>query len=365
MSVPEVFKGVTVNEPSDWKNTKLIEYQPKKVLPTDVVVKVEYCGVCGSDLHTITGSWGPLQRKDLVVGHEIIGKVVKVGDKVKDIKLGDTVGIGAHSSSCHECKLCKSDNEQYCLKQIGTYNGVDYHSDNYVTQGGYASHAIASEDHVFPIPENLPGEVAAPLMCAGLTVFSPLYRSLQGNGEGKLVGVIGIGGLGHLAIMFAKALGAKVVAFSRSSRKKEDAMKLGADDFIAASEDPEWNKRYFKDFDVILNCASSFTDIDMESYLPAIAINGKFIAVGAPSVSEKMEMHAFQLILHNASLNGSEIGSKKEALIMLKLAAENKIYPVIEKLPINEANVAKVLEGVDNSSVRYRYVLTDFDKFFD
>lgn len=361
MSVPEVIQGVAVN---DWKLPKKVEYAPKKVLPTDVMIKINYCGVCGSDVHTANGNWGPHKRNDLVVGHEIVGSVIKVGEKVSEVKVGDTVGVGAHSNSCHECKLCKSDNEQYCPKQIPTYNGVDYYSDDYVTQGGYASHAVADIDHVFPIPKDLPEEFAGPLMCAGLTVFSPLYRSLHGKGDGKLVGVIGIGGLGHLAVMFAKALGAKVVAFSRSSKKKEETLKLGADEFIATGEEPEWNQKYFKEFDVVLNCASSFTDVHFETYLPAIAIDGQFVTVGAPAASEMMNMHAFQFILNNATLKGSEIGSKKEATIMLKLAAEKKIYPIIEKKPINEANVGEVLERVENSDVRYRFVLTDFDKYF-
>lgn len=364
MSVPEVFQGIGAKDPKDWESPKKMEFKSKKFLATDVLVKVENCGVCGSDYHTLSGNWGPFKDDKLIVGHEIVGTVIKVGEEVKDIKVGDSVGIGAHSSSCHECKLCKGDNEQYCPKQIQTYNFVDYHSDDYITQGGYASHAIASSDHVFPIPENLPKEIAGPLMCAGLTVFSPLYRALKGDGSGKLVGIIGIGGLGHLAIQFAKALGAEVVAFSRSSRKKEELFKLGADDFIATGEDPEWNKKYFKDFDLVLNCASSFTELLLEQYLPVIAIDGLFITVGSPAASEMMTMHAFQLIFNNTTLKGSEIGSKKEALIMLKMAADKKIYPIIEELPINEANVAEALKRVSKSDARYRLVLTGFDKYF-
>lgn len=364
MSVPEVIKGIGSTAPEKWTEPHLLDWQPKKILPTDVMVKVEFCGVCGSDAHTISGRWGPYADDKCVVGHEIVGKVIKVGDQVTEVKIGDYVGIGAASSSCHECKMCKNDNEQYCFKGIGTYNSVDYHSDNFVTKGGYASHAVASISHIFPIPENLPREYAGPLMCGGLTVFSPLYRALQGDGTGKLVGIVGIGGLGHMAVQFAKALGAKVVAFSRSSKKKDEVLGLGADEFIATGEDPDWNKRYVKDFDVVLNCASNFTDIKFEQYLPTIAVGGEFILVGAPPISETMTFHPFLLLANNTSLKGSGIGSKKEALIMLKMAADKKIYPIIEKLPINESNVAQVLDRVSRSDVRYRFVLTDFDKFF-
>lgn len=365
MSVPQVIKGIGCTDPKNWASPKHLEYEPKKFLPTDVMVKVEYCGVCGSDFHTISGSWGPYADDKCVVGHEIVGKAIKVGDQVTEVKVGDYVGIGAASSACHDCKMCKEDNEQYCFKGIGTYNSTDYHSDNYVTKGGYASHAVASISHIFPIPDHLPREVAGPLMCGGLTVFSPLYRALHGDGKGKLVGVVGIGGLGHLAVKFGKALGAKVVAFSRSSKKKEEVLEMGADDFIATGEDTDWNKKFVKEFDVILNCASNFTDIKFEQYLPTIAVGGEFILVGAPPVQETMTFHPFLLLANNTTLKGSGIGSKKEALAMLKLAADKKIYPIIEKLPINEANVAEVLDRVGKSDVRYRFVLTDFDKCFD
>lgn len=364
MSELETFKGIAITGPKEWENPKTMDFKAKKFLPTDVLIKIECCGICGSDFHTLSGNFGPYYDEKLIGGHEIVGQVLKVGDQVKDVKIGDTVGIGGHSSSCHECKMCQNDNEQYCPKQIRTYNWPDYHSDDYVTQGGFASHAIASASHVFPIPENLPKELASPLLCAGLTVFSPLYRNLKGDGTGKLVGIIGIGGLGHMAVKFAKAMGAKVVAFSRTSKKKQEVLDMGADEFIATGENPDWNKDYFKVFDMVLNCASSFTDIQYEQYLQAIALDAPFVTVGAPPEYENMSVHAFQLIVHNASLKGSMVGSKKEAAIMLKMAAEQKIYPIIETLPINEANVVQVLQRVAKSDVRYRFVLTDYDKFF-
>lgn len=364
MNVPEIIKGIGCTDPKDWASPKRLEYEPKRLLPTDVMIKVEYCGVCGSDYHTITGNWGPYPSDKCVVGHEMVGKVIKTGDQVTEVKIGDYVGIGADSSSCHECKMCKSNNEQYCLKGIGTYNGIDYHADNYVTKGGYASHAIASISHIFPIPDHLPREVAGPLLCGGLTAFSPLYRALQGNGTGKLVGIIGIGGIGHMAVKFAKALGATVVAFSRSSKKRQEVLDMGADEYIATGEEPDWNQRYIKEFDFILNCASDLSDIKFEQYLPAIAVGGEFIMVSAPPIKQSISFHPFLFLANNTTLKGSSIGSKQEALIMLKLAADNKIYPIIEKLPINEANVGKAFERVGKSDVRYKFVLTDFDKCF-
>lgn len=364
MSAPEVFKGYTVNGPENWATPKLNEFKAKPFLAHDVLVQIECCGICGSDCHTAQGNWGPHKREDLVVGHEIIGKVLKVGDDVKDISEGQRVGIGAHSSSCGECKLCKSDNEQYCKKQIQTYNSVDYKAGDYITQGGYASHAIANKSHVFPIPESIPSEFAAPLMCAGLTVFSPLFRNLNGDGKGKLVGIVGIGGLGHLGIQFAKALGAKVVAISRSSSKKQEALDFGADEFVATSEETEWYQNYPKDFDLILNCASSFTDLNIDSFLSVVKLGGNICNVGAPALTELMQFHSYQLCFENVSVSGSLVGSKKEAVAMLDLCAKNEIYPKIEKVALNEQNLSQALKRAEKSDVRYRFVLTDFDKAF-
>ncbi|CAH6719891.1 NADP-dependent alcohol dehydrogenase 7 [[Candida] jaroonii] len=365
MSSPSVIRGIGSKSPENWKSPQELEYPPRKFNDDDVLIKVHSCGVCGSDVHASAGNWGPYPGEHLVVGHEIVGRVEKVGPKVTEFKVGDIVGVGAAAGACGECENCKSDNEQYCNKLIQTYNTPNWKADGYVTQGGYSSHVIIEENFVFPIPEGFPEDLAGPLMCAGLTVFSPLWRSLNGDGKGKTVGIIGIGGLGHLAIQFAKALGAEVVAFSRSSSKKADALKLGADEFIATGEEPEWNSKYSRHFDLLLNCATSFTGINYGDFFPCIKVGGDFITVGAPAGNELLSLHSFQLIQTGASMSGSLVGSKKEALIMLDLAAKNKIYPVVEKLPISVESVQTVLTRAQKSDVKYRFVLTDIEEYFD
>lgn len=362
MSLPKTIKGIgSVNE-GEWTTPKQLEYSPRKFNDEDILIRIEYCGVCGSDVHTISGGWG--RYRNLVPGHEIVGIAEKVGSKVKTIKVGDTVGVGPMAGSCGECKLCLSDNEQYCKKVIGTYRAKNYKADNYYMQGGYATHTIVEENFVFPIPKEIPAKFAGPLMCAGLTVFSPLYKSLKGNGEGKLVGIVGIGGLGHLAIMFAKALGAKVVAFSRSSSKRQDSLDLGADDYVATGEDTDWTSKYEREFDIVLNCASSFTDINYQSFFGVLKVKGDFITVGSPEFKEMLDIHAFQLVVSGISLGGSLAGSKKEAMIMLDLAAKNKIFPVIEEIPLSVENVKQSWQRVQKSDVKYRLVLTGIQDYF-
>ncbi|CAH6719890.1 NADP-dependent alcohol dehydrogenase 7 [[Candida] jaroonii] len=364
MSLPNTIKAIGAKDVESWENPVDLEFKPRKFNQDDVLVKIQSCGVCGSDLHAVSGAWASYEGHQ-VVGHEVVGKVEKVGPNVTEFKVGDIVGVGAAIGSCGECKSCKNNNEQYCAKLIHTYAMPHWKSDNWVTQGGYASHIIAEENFVFHIPKNLPLDVAGPLMCGGLTVFSPLWRSLNGDGKGKTVGIIGIGGLGHLAIKFAKALGAKVVAFSRSNSKRDDALELGADEYVATGIDVDWTSKYEREFDVILNCASSFTDIKYENFFKLMDVQGNFITVGAPPSDESLKLHAFQLLLSGASMSGSLIGSKKECSIMLDLCAKEKIYPVIEKLPMSVENVKNAWSRVGKSDVRYRFVLTDIEEYFE
>lgn len=362
MSIPKTIKGIgSVNE-KEWTSPQELEYSPRKFNDEDVLIRIDYCGICGSDVHTMSGGWG--RYRNLVPGHEIVGRAMKVGSKVKSIKAGDRVGVGPMAGSCGECKLCLSDNEHYCKKVISTYRSKNYKADNYFMQGGYATHIIVEENFVFSIPDGIPLNVAGPLMCAGLTVFSPLYRNLKDNNNEKLVGIIGIGGLGHLAIMFAKALGAKVVAFSRSNSKKQDALSLGADDYVATGEDTNWVSKYEREFDVLLNCASSFTDINYQSFFGALKVQGNFITVGSPELSETLDLHAVQLVVSGIALGGSLAGSKKEALVMLDLAAKRKIFPVIEELPMSVENVKHGWQKVQKSDVKYRLVLTGIQNHF-
>lgn len=362
-SVPNTFQGFAVSSAKNWNQPKLVSYEHKKILPRDVVIKNICCGLCGTDVHTVREQWGPLKREDAVVGHEIVGHVIAVGDDVTTIKIGDRVGIGACSGSCNECSRCKSGNEQYCTGHVATYNGPDLFADNYITQGGYASHSIANEQFCFPIPDEMDSSVAAPLMCAGLTVYSPLVRNIS-NIKNPVVGVIGIGGLGHLALQFAKALGAEVYAFSRGSSKKQEALSFGADGFIATQEEEDWEKKYFDKFDFILNCASGVDNFSLDKYLLTMKVDGRFVSVGLPPSADTFAVHPFTFVRNATSFGSSLLGSKTEAADMLKLAAEKGIKPMIEEIPLNEKNCGEALTRCEEGDVRYRFVFTEFEKAF-
>ncbi|SGZ51395.1 CIC11C00000000517 [Sungouiella intermedia] len=362
-TVPENFQGFAFNTKAEWNKPKLVSYQRKKIQPSDVVIKNICCGLCGTDIHTTQENWAPMKRKDLVVGHEIIGTVIAVGDAVKSIKIGDRVGIGAAACACSSCSRCSDDNEHYCQKAVSTYNAIDSFSDNYVTQGGYSSHSIADEQFVFPIPDELDSASAAPLMCAGLTVYSPLVRNI-GHKKNPVVAVIGIGGLGHLALQFAKALGAEVYAFSRTSSKKEEATSFGASKFIATQENKDWDTECFDKFDLILNCASRVDGFVLDKYLSCLKVDGRFVSVGLPPVEDTFKLNPFSFLLNGGSFGSSLLGSKVEALEMLKLAAEKGVKPMVEEIPISEENCEKALTRCDAGDVRYRFVFTDYDKAF-
>ncbi|QFZ28560.1 putative NADP-dependent alcohol dehydrogenase [Clavispora lusitaniae] len=362
-SVPDTFKGFAVDTKENWNKPKLVTYKRKSIQPTDVVIKNICCGLCGTDIHTTQENWGPMQRPDTVVGHEIIGTVIAVGDEVTEVKVGDRVGVGAASSSCCACSRCGSDNEQYCKDGVSTYNSIDGFSDGYVTQGGYSSHSIANQKFVFPIPDELDSVSAAPLMCAGLTVYSPIVRNIR-HIEKPVVAVIGIGGLGHLALQFAKALGAEVYAFSRTSSKKAEATSLGADGFIATQEEKDWASKFHDKFDLILNCASRVDGFSLDEYLSALKVDGRFVSVGLPPVDDKFELNPFSFLSNGGSFGSSLLGSKKEALDMLELAAKKGVKPIVEEIPISEKNCEIALTRCNDGDVRYRFVFTDYDKAF-
>ncbi|CAI5760720.1 unnamed protein product [Candida verbasci] len=363
-SVPEKFQGFGVDKAENWDKPKLVSYEHKKINPYDVVIKNECCGVCYSDIHTIQGNWGKLNRDDLVVGHEIVGKVVAVGDKVTEFKVGQRVGTGANASACRKCNRCKNDNEQYCPEAAPTYNGPDVRSDGYITQGGYASHSIADEQFVFAIPDELESKFVASLLCAGLTVWSPIVRNCGYDATGKTIAIIGLGGLGHLAVQESHAIGAKVVVFSTTASKREEALKLGADEFVATKEDKDWYKTYFDTFDFILSCASGIEGLDLEHYISTLKVNKKFVSVGLPPSDEKFSVSPNSFVAHAASFGSSLLGNKKEVYKMLDLAVKKNVRPWIEEVPISEKSVPETLKRFVKGDVRYRFVLTDFDKFF-
>ncbi|WRT67963.1 uncharacterized protein IL334_004937 [Kwoniella shivajii] len=350
MSAPQTTaKGYGISDTKKYTDFSVKEYKLKTASKDDVTLDIEFCGVCGSDVHTITGGWGELGNPWVVAGHEIVGTVTHVGDDVKEFKVGQRVGVGAQVLSCMKCDRCEADNEQYCPEQVDTYNAK--FPDEVEAQGGYSTAIRTHQRFVFAIPEAIKSEEAAPMLCAGLTVFSPLVRN--GTGPGKTVGIVGIGGLGHLAIQFAHHLGAKVIVFSHSPDKKEDAISLGADEFVVTSEDGFADK-YFDKLDYILSAADA-NMIPLGDLLGTLKVDGRMTSVGLPD--EPWKGLQPQAMASNASaLGASHIGSKKEVNQMLKLAAEKGIRPIIDQvLPMSQAG--KAIEAVKNNDVRYRFVL--------
>ncbi|PGH34018.1 alcohol dehydrogenase (NADP+) [[Emmonsia] crescens] len=336
-------------------------FQPKPFDPTDIEIKITHCGICGSDIHTLRSGWGPTNYP-CVVGHEIVGHVTRVGSGVASIsspsrhlKVGDRVGIGAQSDSCRrpDCPECASGLENHCQYQTGTYGGR--FRDGSKSYGGYATHWRGPAWFAFKLPDSLPSAAAAPLLCAGITVFSPLVKN--GAGPGKSVGIVGIGGLGHLGLLFAKALGCDhIIAISRTSAKKAEALGgLGADKFIATDEDKGWAKTHARSLDLIISTVSS-SDMPIGNYLRLMKVNGQFIQVGAPE-EPFPAFRVFPLISKGVKIGGSAIGSPEEIRRMLQLAADKNVLPWIQERPMEDVNNA--LADMHAGKARYRYVLVN------
>jgi len=313
----------------------------------DVEIDILYCGVCHSDLHTARGEWAGTIYP-CVPGHEIVGKVIRVGAHVKKFKVGDTVGVGCIVDSCRECDYCKEGLEQYCEPGMtGTYNSPDKHLGTH-TFGGYSETIVVDENYVLHIPENLDLAATAPLLCAGITTYSPLRH--WNVGPGKKVGVVGIGGLGHMAIKIAKAMGAQVVAFTTSQSKFAEAKRLGADE-VVLSKDAEQMKRYVGKLHFILDAVSAAHDIN--SYLALLRVDGSLALVGAPA--EQLPVAAFSLIPGRKSFAGSMIGGIAETQEMLDFCGQHNITSDIEMIDIQSINEAyeRLLKG----DVKYRFVI--------
>ncbi|KUI68019.1 NADP-dependent alcohol dehydrogenase 6 [Cytospora mali] len=350
--------GFQVDSPDTWTDFHKRVHKLKPQGDYDVDIQILACGVCGSDVHTLCGGWGD-QHYPLVVGHEIIGLVTRTGPKVTLHKIGDRVGVGASSWACLECRQCKRDNEQYCPHQLDTY-GAEWPGTGYVTKGGYSSHVRIHEHYCFPVPAALPTNVAAPMMCAGLTVYSPLKRN--GCGPNRKVGVVGVGGLGHLAVMFAKAMGAEVWAFMLDHSLDADARELGAEGVIVMSEEGVMEE-HKRTFDLILNSASSA--VNCAPYLPLLDVNGRWIAVSMPAKNDKgTEVSTWTQIENGCLIGASHLGSRKEALEMLQLAADKGVRTWIEEIDISKEGLKTAIERCRRSDVRYRFCLTGFDKEF-
>ena len=312
----------------------------------DVLIKIAYAGICHSDIHTVRGEWGQ-QQYPLTVGHEIVGVVEETGSEVTRHKVGDRVGVGCMVNSCRECENCLQGEEQYCLKgNIGTYNAVG--KDGQPTQGGYSTHVVVDAGFVLRVPDGIDSAAAAPLLCAGITTYSPLHHWKAG--PGTRVAVVGMGGLGHMAVKIAHAMGAEVTVLSQTLSKKEDGLRLGADHYYATS-DPETFETLASSFDLIINTVSA--SIDMGAHLNLLAVDGTFVNVGAPS--EPLQVPAFALIPKRISWAGSAIGGIKETQEMLDFCAEHGIVPETELISADRINEA--YERVLKSDVRYRFVI--------
>ncbi|XP_004307159.1 PREDICTED: probable mannitol dehydrogenase [Fragaria vesca subsp. vesca] len=313
----------------------------------DVTFKVLYCGICHSDLHMIKNEWG-FSTYPLVPGHEIVGEVTEVGSSVQKFKVGDRVGVGCIVGSCRSCENCTGHLENYCPKQILTY-GAKYY-DGTTTYGGYSDIMVADEHFIVRIPDNLPLDGAAPLLCAGITTYSPL-RYFGLDKPGMHVGVVGLGGLGHVAVKFAKAMGVKVTVISTSPKKEEEALKhLGADSFLV-SRDQDQMQAAIGTMDGIIDTVSA-----QHPLLPLIGLlksHGKLVMVGAPE--KPLELPVFPLLMGRKMVAGSGIGGMKETQEMIDFAAKHNITADIEVIPIDYLNTA--MERLVKADVRYRFVI--------
>jgi uncharacterized zinc-type alcohol dehydrogenase-like protein len=315
--------------------------------PNDVLIDIHYCGVCHSDIHQVRDEWGG-SIFPMVPGHEIVGKIKEVGKDVKNWKVGDTVGVGCFVDSCRKCDPCKEGEEQFCKEGMNaTYNALERDGKT-PTYGGYSRQITVDENYVLRIPENLKLDAAAPLLCAGITTYSPLHY--YGVKAGDKVGVVGLGGLGHMGVKIAKAMGAVVTVLSHSHKKEADAKRLGADAFISTKDESVFTK-YAETLDYILDTVSA--PHDYAQYLGLLKHNGTMMIVGVPDAP--MPFHGGPLVMKRRKLAGSLIGGIKETQEMLDFCGKHNIVADIELIPIDKINEA--YERVVKGDVHYRFVI--------
>ncbi|MBS0358867.1 MAG: NAD(P)-dependent alcohol dehydrogenase [Proteobacteria bacterium] len=313
----------------------------------DVEIDIHFCGVCHSDIHQARNEWGQ-STFPLVPGHEIAGKVSRVGSGVTKFKVGDSVGVGCFVDSCRHCDMCQENLQQYCSNQISfTYNSTEKDGKT-PTFGGYSTKIVVDENYVLHIPASLPLDKAAPLLCAGITTYSPLRHWKIKKGD--KVAVVGLGGLGHMAVKLAAAMGAEVSVLSTSENKKADALRLGASHFIN-TKDPKVFKQYANHFDFMINTASG--NIQIDHYLNLLKYDSTMVVLGVPE--EPYQLGAFPLIGNRRHIAGSHIGGIKETQEMLDFCATHNIACDIELIPINKINEA--YERTIKGDVRYRFVI--------
>lgn len=322
--------------------------QRREVGPHDVAFDIKFAGICHSDIHTVKAEWGK-PNYPVVPGHEIAGVVTAVGAEVTKYKVGDHVGVGCFIDSCRECDNCQAGLQQYCTGDYGmhgTYNSTE--RDGTPTFGGYSTAIVVDENYVLRIPDSIALDKAAPLLCAGVTLYSPLRH--WNAGPGKSIAVIGLGGLGHMGVKLAHAMGAHVTVLSQSLKKMEDGLRLGADEYYATS-DPDTFSKLKGRFDLILNTVSA--NLDMGAYLNLLKVDGTLVELGIPE--HPLAVPAFPLAGGRRSISGSMIGGIPETQDMLDFCAEHDVTPEIEVIEASYINEA--YERVLASDVRYRFVI--------
>ncbi len=313
----------------------------------DILIDVQFCGVCHSDIHQAKGEWGN-STYPMVPGHEIVGRVSKVGSRVTKFKLGDLAGVGCFVDSCRECSACRADQEQFCkVHCAATYNGTEMDKET-MTFGGYSKHHVVDEAYALKISSEQPLAAVAPLLCAGITTYSPLRK--YKIGPGSKVAILGLGGLGHMGVKLAVSMGADVTVLSTSPSKREDALKLGAHHFVVTT-DPANLKPLAGTFNFILDCVSA--DHEMDKYLKLLDMDGAMVLVGLPE--NPVSAKAFSLAGNNRTLAGSSIGGMKETQEMLDYCAENNITSDVEIIPITK--IAEAYDRTIRADVRYRFVI--------
>ena len=325
-----------------------ITIERREVGANDVLIAIEFAGICHSDIHTVNGDWGP-QPFPVVPGHEIVGRVTEVGSSVTNHQVGDRVGVGCFVNSCRECDNCRNGDEQHCSTPgggVGTYAAKD--RDGSFTQGGYSTHVVVDAHFALKVPEGMDAAAATPLLCAGITTYAPLKK--WGAGPGKKVAIVGLGGLGHMGVQIAHAMGAEVTVLSQSLKKQEDGLRLGADHYYATS-DPATFEQLASSFDLIVNTVSA--KIDLDAYLGLLAVDGTMVNVGAPA--EPLSVNVFSLITNRRNFAGSMIGGIALTQEMLDFCAEHGIGSEVEVISADQINeaYARVLA----SDVRYRFVI--------
>lgn len=322
-------------------------FQRRELGPLDVAIEITHSGICHSDIHRVREEWES-QLFPIVPGHEIIGQVSAVGSEVSRFVVGQRVGVGVYIDSCRECVNCLAGEGNYCQQgMIETFASMERDGVT-PTQGGYSTGIVVDENYVVSVPESIDSSAGAPLMCAGITVYAPLERF--GAGPGKRVGVIGLGGLGHLAVRFAKAMGAEVTVFSHSPTKEQDARDLGADHFVY-SGDSDHMESLSMSFDIVVNTVSA--PLDPAPYLSLLGLGGVLVFVGISG--QPYPVQAFDVLQQRRMIAGSIIGSVAQLQSMLNFAAEHGIEASVEVIPATEINAA--YERVINSDVRYRFVI--------